>query len=297
MSPLISILTPTWNRRHLLPRLYESLSSQDAPPGSFEWLVIDDGSTDGTVEWLKTLRTQASFPIRLFCQENGGKHRALNRAASELRTPWVVVVDSDDWLLPLSVVRSLKQIERAPLATRAIIAPLFFKNKPIKKFNIYSDNVNFREWMEQKRWVGDTSYIIRSIYHKENRFPEFPEEKFMSEGFFYASIFHNGGIRLSNEPIVGAEYQPGGLSAMSLQLRSANPLGALANYEAHLKAGLIGSNKIRNLVNYHRFLWHARCSDKNPEKYGFTARKLWLMLGYFPFKLDLWRLSRANISV
>ena len=74
---MITILTPTFNRAHLLPRLFESLVHQTS--FNFEWLVIDDGSTDETQDlFVEEAFMSAPFPIRYYKQENGGKHRALN---------------------------------------------------------------------------------------------------------------------------------------------------------------------------------------------------------------------------
>ena len=99
---MITILTPTFNRAHLLPRLFESLTHQT--DFNFEWLVIDDGSTDGTSDLFagKTFLS-APFPIRYYRQENSGKHRALNAGVKQAKGDFIFIADSDDWLLPQSV--------------------------------------------------------------------------------------------------------------------------------------------------------------------------------------------------
>ena len=72
---MITIMTPTYNRAYVLPRLYDSLCQQTRQ--DFEWLVIDDGSTDGTAELIFDYRVKSDFSINYFYKENGGKHRAL----------------------------------------------------------------------------------------------------------------------------------------------------------------------------------------------------------------------------
>ena len=72
----ITVFTPTYNRRYLIDRLYKSLCSQTDK--SFEWIVVDDGSTDETIEYFSEItKKDNSFEIKYVKQENGGKHRAI----------------------------------------------------------------------------------------------------------------------------------------------------------------------------------------------------------------------------
>jgi len=98
-----TVFTPTFNRAHTLRRVYESLSVQTFR--DFEWLVIDDGSTDGTADLLRGIQAEAKFPIRVFYQENQGKLVALNRAVETARGRWFLTLDSDDSCRPESLER------------------------------------------------------------------------------------------------------------------------------------------------------------------------------------------------
>ena len=73
----MTIFTPTYNRRKEIINLYNSLQMQTCK--KFEWLVVDDGSTDNTKELFeKWIQEDNDFVIRYFYQNNGGKHRAIN---------------------------------------------------------------------------------------------------------------------------------------------------------------------------------------------------------------------------
>jgi glycosyltransferase involved in cell wall biosynthesis len=89
-----SVFTPVFNRRHLIHRVWDSLCGQTCR--DFEWLVVDDGSTDGVWELLEEYKRQADIPVRLFRQRNAGKHAAWNLAVSNAAGELLVPADSDD---------------------------------------------------------------------------------------------------------------------------------------------------------------------------------------------------------
>lgn len=93
---MITVFTPTYNRVYHLNRLYESLCQQTDK--NFEWLVVDDGSTDYTEELIDTFRKEGIIEVRYIKQTNGGKHRAVNRGAREAQGSLFFIVDSDDYL-------------------------------------------------------------------------------------------------------------------------------------------------------------------------------------------------------
>lgn len=93
---LFTVLTPTYNRAHTLARVYDSLAEQTFQ--DFEWLVVDDGSTDNTRDLVMAWQQQASFPIRYEWQPHGHKKAAFNRGVREARGELIVALDSDDSL-------------------------------------------------------------------------------------------------------------------------------------------------------------------------------------------------------
>jgi glycosyltransferase involved in cell wall biosynthesis len=103
MTPMFTVLTPTFNRAHTLPRVWESLKAQTFP--SFEWVVVDDGSTDGTAELVARWQAEAPFPVRYLRQENKGKHVAMNRGVAVAFGELIVTLDSDDACVPQALER------------------------------------------------------------------------------------------------------------------------------------------------------------------------------------------------
>lgn len=115
-EPLISVVTPTYERAATLPRLYESLLRQ--LPVDFEWVVVDDGSDDGTGELLRGWEGEAPFPIRCSRQPNQGKHAAVNRGVERARGRFCAVMDSDDWYAPEALARMVACWESIPAERR-----------------------------------------------------------------------------------------------------------------------------------------------------------------------------------
>ena len=97
MKPLITVFTPTYNRKNYLIRIYESLLRQS--DRRFVWLIVDDGSEDGTREEAeKFAEKNNGFDILYRRKENGGLYSAYESALDECNTPLFMCVDSDDWL-------------------------------------------------------------------------------------------------------------------------------------------------------------------------------------------------------
>ncbi len=94
--PLLTIFTPTYNRAHTLGRVYESLCHQTCM--EFEWLVVDDGSTDGTRELVEQWISERIVRIRYIYKENGGLHTGYNTAYANIETELNVCIDSDDYM-------------------------------------------------------------------------------------------------------------------------------------------------------------------------------------------------------
>lgn len=91
---LFTVFTPTFNRAHTLHRVYDSLGQQSFR--NFEWLVVDDGSTDNTEQLVRDWKSNSDFPIRYEKQANSGKHVAINKAARLAKGALFLIADSDD---------------------------------------------------------------------------------------------------------------------------------------------------------------------------------------------------------
>ena len=94
---IITVFTCTYNRANTIGRTYESLCRQTRK--DFKWLVVDNGSTDGTRDVVEGWQKKDNgFEIQYVYKENGGLHTGYNRAIELMDTELCVCIDSDDWM-------------------------------------------------------------------------------------------------------------------------------------------------------------------------------------------------------
>lgn len=114
--PLFTVFTPTFNRAHTLHRVFESLQAQTC--SDFEWLVIDDGSTDDTPALMARYQNEARFSIRYLREPHRGAHHVHNLALREARGQLSIKLDSDDGCVPEALARLKYHWEKIPAARR-----------------------------------------------------------------------------------------------------------------------------------------------------------------------------------
>lgn len=253
---MITILTPTFNRAHLLPRLFESLTHQT--DFDFEWLVIDDGSTDGTSDLFagKTFLS-APFPIRYYRQENGGKHRALNAGVKQAKGDFIFIADSDDWLLPQSV--AIVEQHTSAIADDNIFAGVagldVFDDERIVGTGLPQDIIDCNAMDIRYRYHvdGDLKEVFKTTVLQEFPFPEIQDEKFCPEQLVWFRIAQKYKLRYFNTPIYVAEYQPNGITASIIRVRMLAPQATCMMYAEMLAYKIPFKEKIKAAINFWRF--------------------------------------------
>ena len=253
---MITILTPTFNRAHLLPRLFESLTHQT--DFNFEWLVMDDGSTDGTSDLFagKTFLS-APFPIRYYRQENGGKHCALNAGVKQAKGDFIFIADSDDRLLPQSVAIVGQHASAiADDNTFAGVAGLdVFDDERIVGTGLPQDIIDCNAMDIRYRYHvdGDLKEVFKTTVLQEFPFPEIQDEKFCPEQLVWFRIAQKYKLRYFNTPIYVAEYQSNGITASIIRVRMLAPQATCMMYAEMLAYKIPFKEKIKAAINFWRF--------------------------------------------
>lgn len=227
---MITIFTPIYNRADVLEKLYQSLLRQS--DYDFEWLIIDDGSTDSVKKvvqhWI--VSEEARFPIRFYQQENAGKHRAVNRGTQLAQGKAFFIVDSDDYLTDDAV----EMVEKwwkdvADDDNYAGVAGLKGDRNgdvigSIPLFDLYVDATN----LERAKYglLGDKAEVYKTSVLRKNPFPEFEGENFLTEAVVWDRIAYNHlKIRWFNRVIYLCEYRSDGLTRQGWQIFVNNPIG------------------------------------------------------------------------
>ena len=227
----ITVFTPTYNRAYIIDELYNSLKIQTFI--YFEWLIIDDGSTDCTYEKVKNWSADnTKFPIRYYKFENSGKQKEINRALDLARGELFFTVDSDD-LLTADALDKINQWEKTiPQCekfcgfagsdgdmTGKAINPIFSEE--------YVDATFFNRYAETGMFIGhDRPWVFYTDVHRQYRYPEFEGEKFIAEAVVWNRMAKDGyQIRCFNDVIYLTEHQEDGYTKKISQILIQSPKG------------------------------------------------------------------------
>ena len=205
---LFTVFTPTYNRAHTLHRVYDSLVSQTFR--DFEWLVLDDGSTDRTKTLLSGWREEADFPIRYLYQPNQGKHVAYNHAVPKARGALFLTLDSDDSCVP-HALKTLKYYwETIPEGRRSLFTAVNVLCRDERGRVIgtsFSNHVTDSDYLACRyRWKlsGERWEFQRTDVMLEFPFPVPPVRlSYVPEGIVWSRIARKYKTRYVNEPLRG----------------------------------------------------------------------------------------------
>lgn len=213
MNKLVTFFTPTYNRAHILHRCYESLCGQTS--FNFKWLIVDDGSADGTGEIVKKwIAQETRFEIDYHYKTNGGLHTAFNYAVEAVDTELFVCFESDDVFTAdaMSIIeKKWAEIQGSDCVgfitlCRDIQGELIGARFPEEiKTVLYRDH--------RRIAPGDKQYVFRTdALKKVFPMPSFPGEKYFDPKFRFFALDEIGPLAVTNEVFDLVDYQPGGLT-------------------------------------------------------------------------------------
>lgn len=187
-----TVFTPTYNRASTLHRVRDSLDAQTYR--DFEWVIVDDGSSDGTQQPVEGWQHDAWFPIRYFRQPNSGKHVAFNRAVREARGELFLTLDSDDACDADALARLLHWWEKIPASERQGFSAVTGQCRdqhgrvlgtpyPRSPLDCGPIEARWRFRVKGEKWGFQRTDVLR-----DHPFPEPEGVKFVSESLVWRAI-------------------------------------------------------------------------------------------------------------
>ncbi len=227
----LTVFTPTYNRKHLLQNCYESLKRQTS--FDFVWLIVDDGSQDGTeAEVSKWISDGNTFEIIYIYKENGGLHTAYNTALECINTELCICVDSDDYLTDNAVETILNFWSEHKRSDAAGIVALN-KTEDQEILGNPLPNLPLAHIIDlycKYHCRRDLKMIYRADILKENApIPVFPSEQFMNPYYLFLKVDKQYPMLLLNSPVCVVNYQTDGMSTsiVSQYIQSPNSYAEL----------------------------------------------------------------------
>lgn len=228
MDKLLTVFTPAYNRGYTIHKCYESLKAQTCK--DFEWLVIDDGSTDNTKELIEKWSNETKeFNIRYIYQNNQGMHAAHNTAYENIDTELNVCIDSDDYM-PYNAVENIKKAWNEVKDNKkisGIIGLDSYENGEIigDKLPKFEKTTTLFDLSYNKGIKGDKKLIYRTELVKSYPYPVYEGEKYVGLAYKYYKLDEDYELAIINEVLCIVEYMEDGSSLNMFKQYMNNPKG------------------------------------------------------------------------
>lgn len=251
MAKTLTIFTPAYNRAYTLHLGYEALLRQTCQ--DFEWLIIDDGSTDHTRELVEGWIAENKIPIRYHYQENQGMHGAHNTAYRLITTELNTCIDSDDYM-PDDAVEKIVTFWKqygsdkvagivgldADFEGKLIGTPFDGNNLPIRLSHYYNHGGK-----------GDKKLVYRTaLITQYPEYPIFQGEKYVSLGYKYELIEQDYPVLSLNEVLVNVEYRPDGSSLNMFRQYIKNPQGFAFIRKSSMQLAPTAKRRFMEAIHY-----------------------------------------------
>lgn len=279
---MITIFTPTFNRAYIISDLYQSLLRQTHT--DFEWLIVDDGSTDSTEALITSFIEEGKIMIRYYKQVNGGKHRAINKGVALAKGELFFIVDSDDYLTDDAVEKILNKYNN--IANESEVAGVSFRrgydfNQVIGHPVYFEDKLlSVFDFRYRLKVSGDQAEVYKTDVLKAFPFPMIEDEWFCPESLVWNQIGKNYQLLWTSDIIYICNYLADGLTAKITKLRMQSPIASMLTYSELESCDIPIKEKIKANINFWRFSF-------NSSKYSTLQKFKKVNLGYTLIGLPL----------
>lgn len=245
----LTIFTPAFNRAHLLPRLYESLCNQTCQ--DFDWLVVDDGSSDDTKALVSGWITENKIPITYIYQQNQGMHGAHNTAYRNIKATLNTCIDSDDYMPLNGVALILSKWETIDQKRYAGIIGLDALESGAILGSKFTTEFTTLEDFYINGGTGDKKLVYRTeVITKYPEYPIFEGERYVGLGTKYLFVDKDYEMVTLNEVLVIVDYQPTGSSNTMFYQYMKYPKGFIYNRITTMRYSKSTKRKFIEAIHY-----------------------------------------------
>lgn len=231
----ISILTPTYNRAKLLPNLYESLKDNLKYNIDFEWLIMDDGSSDNTKEVVEKFIKENTMTIKYYYQENQGKMVAINNLVDKATGDLIMDCDSDDCFAKNAFGIIKENVDKL-VHDPELYALIFLKCDVFgeisgKKFKLDDYKTTMFDLYFKDDVQGEKIILFNAHIRKKYKHRIEPGEKFITEARMYHEMDQDYKVLCINMPIIIGTYMTDGYTKNIKKTFTENPKGYMKYFE------------------------------------------------------------------
>ncbi len=266
----ISILTPTYNRAYILKNLYNSLIINSKTNNNFEWLIMDDGSTDNTESLINSWIDENKIDIKYYKKENQGKMSALNDLLQYITGDIVLEVDSDDYITDnaLEIIRKDYELLDKSKNVYGIIYPRKLIGSSKKIPNEYKDKIYSLFDIHFKLDLDfDMSITFYADIRKKYKHELENGEKFVTEARMYHKMDKNySGLLIKTDEIIVCEYQNDGYTKNIVKTFINSPYGYYSYFRELLSFNMNGVILKKRLYILKHYILFSCLTNKSKKK-------------------------------
>lgn len=286
-----TVFTPTYNRSYILANLYNDLKNQTYK--NFEWLIVDDGSTDNTKELVDQFIAEGKINIRYIYKENGGKHTAINTGVNNADGELFFIVDSDDGLIKdsVEVVDREWNLLEDKNGFCGVVGLCANPDGTILGTEMPEDKkiCHFADLYYKFNVKGDKTLVFLTDVLKEYPFPNRKEVKFIPESIVWNEISKTYKVTCVNKTMIIREYLEDGLTNNVLSKNSLR--GRAIEYLYLINQNTYPINRypymwVKNYINLTRYSLLSESNYYGEVKRTFDKVMCYLLypLGYYKYK-------------
>ncbi len=295
----LTVFTPTFNRSGFLQRLYESLRIQSCK--DFEWIIVDDGSTDNTRNLIRSIKqNESSFPIYYHYQENSGKMMAQNQAIKLSLGELFMCLDSDDYLCSNKVVEECLRFwddnKNNSIEKKDDICGFIANKRFDKVITSFPEGMKacHLEDLYDSGFRGETCLILRKDILLQYPYPYFKGEKFITDAFVFDQIDQKYRFLLFPYEVQQCRYHEDGYSNHYMELLFANPQGYRAYHEQCVRFKKKGY--IKSVICYIALSIRIADGKMFPDSINKTLAAILFPLGVLKYFYDNYRLKSVKYA-